>query len=135
MAIKKISGTGDEFFLTIAPIAMSKAGAKYFGMYPVTTGDDRFWYVSTTGKKILGFVAVEENIESLAIKDFYLAPESNRENVFNEIMSEILNFFERSECEYITGYTKTEFLDLWKNKKFEVSKEGKNWSTLKKEKK
>lgn len=131
---KKVDGLNKAVYTSIAPFIMSSEGMKYFDNYPVTTSKDHEWYIMTYDNSMYGFASTIGKKDTFMIRNMYINEERGKVQPFDNLLKAVLAGFDASECKTASAYVKTTDIEHFKKHGFELTKEGKNWSTMHKTK-
>ncbi len=76
MIIKKFQGTEERLYALVAPLVMDPSVIRKNNNYPFKTSCNYLWFVALDEGKVIGFMPVENRLDSAYIDNYYLAEES-----------------------------------------------------------
>lgn len=84
----KLNGLDKRLYQLLAPLVMNPEVLKANNNYPFKTSHDFTWFVLLRGKKVKGFLPVEERNDKFVINNYYV--EDNRSKSLSLLLSDTL---------------------------------------------
>ena len=70
--IMKLNGTDKQLYKLVAPLVMDPEVLKMNNNYPFKTTDKFVWFVAVSGKKVVGFIPIEQRGNVAIINNYYI---------------------------------------------------------------
>lgn len=86
--IRKLSGTDKKLYPLVGPLVMNPQVLKYNHNYAFKTGKAYQWYIAAKGKKIVGFVPVENKPGGCILNNYY-AQKEDHDEIIRELLKTI----------------------------------------------
>ena len=87
----KLNGLDKRLYQLVAPLVMNPEVLKANNNYPFKTSQEFTWFILLRGKKVKGFIPVEERTNKLIINNYYV--EENRNDLLSLLLSEVIQAF------------------------------------------
>ena len=81
--IMKLNGTDKQLYKLVAPLVMDPEVLKMNNNYPFKTTDKFVWFVAVSGKKVVGFIPIEQRGNVAIINNYYI--DKDQEEAFSFI--------------------------------------------------
>lgn len=83
--IMKLNGTDKQLYKLVAPLVMDPEVLKMNNNYPFKTTDKFVWFVAVSGKKVVGFIPIEQRGNVAIINNYYI--DKDQEEAFSFYLS------------------------------------------------
>ena len=82
--IMKLNGTDKQLYKLVAPLVMDPEVLKMNNNYPFKTTDKFVWFVAVSGKKVVGFIPIEQRGNVAIINNYYI--DKDQEEAFSFLL-------------------------------------------------
>lgn len=89
--IMKLHGTDKQLYKLVAPLVMDPEVLKMNNNYPFKTSDKFVWFVALSGKKVVGFIPVEQRGNTAIINNYYIG--KNQDEALTLILVDVVAAF------------------------------------------
>ena len=89
--IMKLNGTDKQLYKLVAPLVMDPEVLKMNNNYPFKTTDKFVWFVAVSGKKVVGFIPIEQRGNVAIINNYYI--DKDQEEAFSFLLIDVVSAF------------------------------------------
>lgn len=121
--ILKLNGTDKQLYKLVAPLVMDPEVLKMNNNYPYKTSDKFVWFVAMNGKKVVGFIPVEQRGNTAVINNYYIG--KNQTEALTLLLSEVVAAFAGEKT--LVAVVQTEHQEAFAKQEFSVEKAWKRY--------
>ena len=93
--IMKLNGTDKQLYKLVAPLVMDPEVLKMNNNYPFKTTDKFVWFVAVSGKKVVGFIPIEQRGNVAIINNYYI--DKDQEEAFSFLLIDVVSAVVQTE--------------------------------------
>lgn len=121
--IIQLNGTEKRLYQLVAPLVMDPEVLRMNNNYPFKTTDQYIWFIAVEGRKVTGFIPVEQRSNNLIINNYYVP--AKRNDILDRLLENVIKAFK--EDVVIFSVTLTEHRKGFEQYGFSVEKEWKRY--------
>lgn len=121
--IVKLNGTDKQLYKLVAPLVMDPEILKMNNNYPFKTADNFVWFVAVSGKKVVGFIPVEQRESTAIINNYYAGKEQGE--ALTLLIANVISVFAGEKT--LVAVVQTEHQEAFEKQGFAVEKAWKRY--------
>ena len=116
--IMKLNGTDKQLYKLVAPLVMDPEVLKMNNNYPFKTTVKFVWFVAVSGKKVVGFIPIEQRGNVAIINNYYI--DKDQEEAFSFLLIDVVSAFAGEKS--LAAVVQTEHQETFEKQGFTVEK-------------
>ena len=114
----QVQGTEKRLYQLIAPLVMNPDVLSANNNYPFKTTDKFVWFVAVSGKKVVGFIPIEQRGNVAIINNYYI--DKDQEEAFSFLLIDVVSAFAGEKS--LAAVVQTEHQETFEKQGFTVEK-------------